>query len=268
MVKCGEKAKSLYGIHINDRVSALVQTGGNSKYILEHANQLVKVPKSLSAEHACCMVEVYLSAFQILLYGVDGPDRYKSRPLEGKQVLIIGGITTINQAAIELATFFGAKNVYTTAVEKHEEFLEELGATVLDISFEHWLPKVKGRMDIVVDSYCDDHYESPFQALNPTGKLICHGMQTIMNESPGCITSLEQLWARTKSACMPRTHNYDVYSHWENNLVQSKVRTVKTIVYECKSLLILQFSKPSSSHSNLFTLSKKYRRIYRFFTNF
>ena len=224
VVRCGEKATSDYGININDRVAALIQTGGNCKYTVEHANQLVHVPKALKAEEAAVLVEIYLSAFQILLHGNKSEDRYGIRPLEGKEILIIGGISNVSQAMIELAVVFGAKHVYTTAVGKHYDFLQDLGATVLDISIDNWLPIVNGQMDIVVDSFCDDHYESPWQALNSNGKLICHGMQTIMNEEPSCVTSLEQLWARTKSICMSRTYNYDVYSYWEKNLEESKVR--------------------------------------------
>ena len=223
VVRCGEMATINYGINVDDRVASLIQTGGNCKYLVEHANQLVRVPKQLKADEATVMVEIYLSAFQMLLIGKTGEDRYKSRPLNGKEILILGGISTINQAMIELAVFLGAKNVYTTSLPKHYAFLQELGATTLDIRPECWLKIVQGKMDLAVDSLCDDLYDSPWKALNSNGKLICNGMQTIMNEGPGCINSLEQFWARTKSACMPRTHYYDVYSHWENNLEESKV---------------------------------------------
>ena len=216
VVKCGTSATSKYGINVSDRVAALIQTGGNSKYILENADQLVKVPKQLNAAEAAVLIEVYLSAFQILVHGLKGSDRYKYKPLAEKEILIIGGISTVNQAMIELAVIFGAKKIFTTAVEKHVEFLRGLGATPLDIEIDNWLPVVSRRMDIVVDSYCDDHYESPWKALNSKGKLICHGMQTIMNEEPGCMTSLEEFWARTKSIYMSQTITYDVYSYWEN----------------------------------------------------
>ncbi len=223
VVKCGEMATLNYGINVDDRVASLIQTGGNCKYLMEHANQLVQVPKKVKAHQAVIMVEVYLSALQILLLGITGEDRYKNRPLEGKEILILGGINTISQAMIELAVFLGANNVYTTAIPKHYTFLQELGATTLDIRTECWLPVVQGKMDLAVDSLCDDNYDSSWKALNPDGQLICNGMQTILNEEPGCITSLEQIWARTKTMYMPRTHYYDVYTHWEQNLEESKV---------------------------------------------
>jgi NADPH:quinone reductase-like Zn-dependent oxidoreductase len=220
----------------------LIQTGGNAKYIVEHANQLVKVPTKVEACNAVVLVEAYLSAFQILMLGIKGVDRYKCRPLEGKKILIIGGISTMNQAMIELSVILGAQEIYTTSLEKHVDFLQELGATTLDIEEEEWLPIVRGKIDIVVDSLCDDHYDSPWKALNSTGRLICHGIQSILNEDPGCLTSIEELWAKTKSACMTQTTKYDVYSYWEENLEESKVSTCSIIKISCSQLLFLDSS--------------------------
>ena len=225
VVNCGKKASSLYHINVNDRVAALVQTGGNAKYQLEHANQLVKVPKQVNASKAAILVEIYLSAFQTLLLFVKGSHRYESMPLHGKSILIIKGISTVNQAMIELALILGAEKVYTTAYTKHVDFLRKLGAIVFDISQDDYLSKVKGQMDIVVDSFCDDLYESSFKALNHRGHLICNGMQTLMNMPSGEIQSIEQLLIKTKTEYISRIHNYDVYSYWESNLEESKVCT-------------------------------------------
>ncbi len=248
VVKCGDKAKSLYGIQENDRVASLIQTEGNSKFVVEHANQLVKVPKQLDAGKAVVLVEIYLSALQMLLHGTIGPDRYVKKPLQGKEILIIGGISTINQAAIELAVFLGAKTVYTTAVQKHIDFLQELGATVLDKAIDNWLPEVRGQMDIVIDALCEDHYKSSWEALNPNGNLICHGVQNIPDQPDSCMASLEQMWIQTKSVCMARTYKYDVYSYWERNLEVSKVSCLQLLVVFEKSsgLMTFSFSCPFS----------------------
>lgn len=231
VVKCGVKAKSLYGVDVYDRVAALVQTGGNCKFISEHGNHLVKVPQQVKSEKAAVLVEIYLSAFQMLLMGVKGSDRYELRSLEGKDILVIGGISNVNQAMIELGTVLGAKNVYTTAVQKHFGILKDLGATVLDYSIENWLPAVTGQMDIVVDSFGDDHYHSSWEALNSKGILVCPEVQSLMNRPPGFITSVEKMYVKAKSTLMPRTHKYDLFSYWETHLEESKVRYLFNQMY-------------------------------------
>jgi len=223
VVSCGSKATMLYGINKKDRVASLVQTGGNCKFLVEHANQLVRVPRSIKPEKAAVILESYLAAFQVLLLGVEDEHRYERFPLKGKHILILEGILHVNQAMIELAVYLGAEKVYTTALFKHFDFLRGLGASPLDFEKKTWLPCVEGKMDIVVNSSVENNDDCHWSALNPNGRLICHGVQANLHLESGCMTTLEHFWARTKSGFMPRTHSYDIFSYWEENLQESKM---------------------------------------------
>ena len=52
-----------------------------------------------------------------------------------------------------------------------------MGATCcLPIDPKNWQPNVAGKMDVVIDSVCNDGFESSVAALNSNGTLICTGI--------------------------------------------------------------------------------------------
>ena len=59
------------------------------------------------------------------------------------------------------------------ADERHHDFLRGLGARCFLIDPDEWLPALRGKMDVVLDSVCLDGYESSRLALNPAGTLVC-----------------------------------------------------------------------------------------------
>ena len=81
-------------------------------------------------------------------------------------------------ATIDLALHEGA-TVHATASERHHPYLTALGVQCLPIEPAKWLPKLRGRMDVVFDSVCIDDYHSSRLALNSTGTLICNGFSAV-----------------------------------------------------------------------------------------
>jgi len=214
-----QSASDRYGIQPNDYVAALIRCGGNARYVKTHASSLVRVPKEVDPASAACMVETYLTAFQSLHVGEDHDRRYRTDQYVGKSVLVIGGISMVGQAMIELAQLAGASRVYATATAKHHKFLKRIGAIPLSIGIDEWLllPFVKANMDIIVDAYCVDHYTTTAAALKPGGKMVCIRSKPSRDEQ----SLIWHVDARSRTA---RFHGettictYDVYESWEANL--------------------------------------------------
>ncbi len=73
-------------------------------------------------------------------------------------------------------------SVFATADERHHEFLTKLGARCFPNAPSEWLPSLRGKMDVMLDSVCMDGYESSRAALNPAGKLVCTGMSAVYTQ--------------------------------------------------------------------------------------
>lgn len=209
---------------IGQRVASLIYSGGNARYAVIPESRLVPVPETVEASDAVCLVETYLKAFQTLQMGQPKKYRYVLDSLQGKSILVIDGISNFGQAVIELAVLSGGYAIYTTALEKHHEFLKCAGAIPLDMAPDCWLPEIKGKMDIVIDSCCIDNYVSSWKATNSNGKLVCVGMSALENESSDWITYLEASVTRITSKMMSRTSHYDLFESWENDFDCCKVR--------------------------------------------
>lgn len=229
VVKCGRDATALHDINVRDRVAALITHGGNSQYVSIDAEQLVHVPRSVKDKEASVIVHTYLSAFQALHMSSATIGRYTNESLKGKQVFVFGGVSTVSQAAIQLAVLFGA-DVFTNALPKHFKFLRKLGVQTLGPEEDDWLKEIEGTMDIVIDPI---HEEKSYKALNWKGFLVRLGLGNQKRETPGCVDSLEAWWANTMFGTLSRTFHYDIFTHWRTKLDESKVRFSREMNHIC-----------------------------------
>lgn len=178
----GSEARKYSTLEVGDRVAALVPSGGNAKYVTIEYTKLIAVPVGVDSERALCLSSTYVPARQALDLG-----RKMNTPYTGANILVIGGNGPSGLATIELAMLEGA-NVFTTADERHHEYLTNLGAKCFPIDPAKWLPILTGKMDVVMDSVCLDGYESSNLALNSAGTLICTGMSAVYTQ--GAIPAL------------------------------------------------------------------------------
>ena len=194
IIKCGSKVETF---KVGDRVAALVLFGGNARYISVPMTSLVEVPRSCDAAEAVCMVSTYMSAYQALkMVTKDGFS------LEGKCILITGGIEPIGQALVQLCVQAGASEIYATApIMRHKYVKSVLGVKPLAPEPEDWSPVTKERMDVVFDGTC----QSPYCALRNDGVMVCLGLSALMNrESAGIFGApLSAYWARLKGKRSP-----------------------------------------------------------------
>ena len=196
---------------VGDRVAALVRTGGNARYINIPSSSLVKVPEGVDTAQAACIVSTYMTAFQALDLARGSNDEDSS--LEGKQILVTGGNGPVGRAIIQLARLMKADAVYATAYGRDHTDLAKMGAIALPFASEEWLPKVQGKMDVVIDGVCVDTYASSQAALNARGRLICIGMTSLLYSKQSlvmCGLPASARWASTKAKYfMSRTTTYE-----------------------------------------------------------
>lgn len=205
------------------RVAALVKTGGNARYANVPISSLVPIPPNVPSTVAVCLVSIYMSAYQALQQAKPAERR---ESLRGANVLVTGANGPIGMATIQLAKRAGASMVYATGTEEHHDIFKTLGAIPLPFLPEEWLPHVKGKMDVVIDSVCTDDYASSRAALNPTGHLVCTGMNGLFHmEGSGWLARrpVAAMWAETKSKYfMSRTSRYEVWRSFQENPAKFK----------------------------------------------
>jgi NADPH:quinone reductase-like Zn-dependent oxidoreductase len=196
-------------------------------------DKLVKVPEGLDPAQVACLPEVYLSAFQSLHFGQTRTMRYRNNSLKGKSVLIIGFMANnMGSAIIELALKAGAANVYATAKKKHWKTLIGYGVTPLSQDPVDWILRVECTIDLLLATnggLREDVTRIHYQALCPTGQLILCGHRTVGNDVPvaqwekqhnasSLVCSKNKALTKLKS----KSHAYDVYRQWENDLALCK----------------------------------------------
>lgn len=172
----GSEASKCSTFQVGDRVAALSSSGGNAKYITVEHSSLMRVPPGVDSDVAVSLCSTYVPAREALDLG-----RKMNTPLTGANILVVGGNGPIGLATIELALLEGAK-VFATADERHHQHLTKLGVTCYSIDPTKWLPTLKGKMDVVLDSVCLDSFKSSSLALNSTGIMVCTGMSSVYTQ--------------------------------------------------------------------------------------
>lgn len=167
-----------------DRVAALIRTGGNARYASVPASSLVRVPMSLDAAEASCMVTVYSHAYRCLkAVSSDGP----MFSLKGKKILIIGGMDGVGQALTQMCNKARA-DIWATAPKRRHAYVRGiLGATPLPEHSSEWLHDYKETFDIVFDGVCNDALDAAKKAVKPGGKVVCFGYSSLLREDMGVL---------------------------------------------------------------------------------
>jgi NADPH:quinone reductase-like Zn-dependent oxidoreductase len=162
-----------------DRVAALVRTGGNARFISVPCDSLVKIPRNIEPAEAAAMVSIFTTAYQALKRITQTGPMFS---LQGKKVLILGGMDGVGQALIQMCHKARA-DIYTTApTSRHTYIRTFLGVTPLPEDKEAWLPMVQGEIDFVFDGVCEDGLATPYKALKPDGELVCYGHAAMLQE--------------------------------------------------------------------------------------
>jgi NADPH:quinone reductase-like Zn-dependent oxidoreductase len=199
-------------IQPGDTVMSLMITGANARYTCVPKSQLIKVPPRINVDKAACLIENYLTAFQVLHMGKKGATRYKEFSLEGRSVLILGGYSAMGRALIELSIAGGAEYCYASASQPHYqmqcggnvhsipsfrrqyEALTRWGAIPLSSNPQDWLTLIGGQIDLMVTVYDpSDHAlynevvtEDHCKALRKDGQVVVICTHPGLNKNEEC----------------------------------------------------------------------------------
>ncbi|MRH42676.1 zinc-binding dehydrogenase [Aquibacillus halophilus] len=161
-----ETGKQVKDFQIGDEVFARPDTTANgtyAEYTTVDENLLAKKPKNISFEEAASIPLAGLTAWQCL---VD-----KTGVKKGDKVLIQAGAGGVGSLAIQFAKYLGAY-VATTASEKNETYVKELGADkFINYKTQNFAEELED-FDIVLDTMGGEVLEKSFQVLKRGGKLV------------------------------------------------------------------------------------------------
>lgn len=195
---------------VGERVAAIVRCGGNARWISVPASSLVKVPESLDSAEVAALVSIYTTAYQALRKITGSGPMFS---LQGKKVLILGGMDGVGQALIQLCKKARA-SVYVSAPKLRHVYLNSvLGVTPLPEN--DWLSGIEGQMDYVFDGVCENGTEKSFKALTDSGEIVCCGHASMLKEKEMGILGvplnirMNQFYTKFSS----RVHTVDI---WDN----------------------------------------------------
>lgn len=208
---CGPEAAS-NGVFVGTRVAAFVKYGGNQRYVSIPYDKLMPVPNKVDASEAACILSTHIIGFQALHHGMGPSFRYSANSLRGRIVLVTNGATPEGQTVIRLASWAGAREVYTTANASDHEILRRLGAIPLAKDPDDWRLNLEGLVDVIVDLSYPTHYASVQSAMKPEGRLICYSRRS-KDKEPGFswFTEMENWYTEASLALVEGASFYDPY---------------------------------------------------------
>jgi NADPH:quinone reductase-like Zn-dependent oxidoreductase len=172
---------------LGDRVGGLLQYGGNARFVEVSQHSLVPIPKKVDPADAVCIVSVYAAASQVLCMATN-KDTLDAAivALQGKNILVIGGLDGLAQAIIQLCRRAKAVKVSVPAPDRRHAYIRSvLKATPLPEDSKEWGPRVASSMDYVFDGICDGSMDPSLRALREEGKCICVGNAALLGEHMG-----------------------------------------------------------------------------------
>lgn len=169
---------------VGDEVFARPDTtaeGTYAEFTTVDEELLAKKPSNLTFEEAASIPLAGLTAWQCLV------DNTKVK--QGDKVLIHAGAGGVGSLAIQMAKHLGAY-VATTASEKNEAYVKELGA---DEFINYRIQQFEEELsdyDVVIDTMGGDILNKSFQILKPGGRLV-----TIAGQPDPALTEKHQVTA-------------------------------------------------------------------------
>lgn len=152
-----------------DRVFGLLPGGGYAEHAIIHEDMAMRIPGNLSFNEAAAIPEVFLTAYQALVwYG---------RIEKNSTVLIHAGGSGVGTAGIQIAGEFGAKSYVTASASKHNVCLELGAAEAIDYKTRDFAEAVSTftdgtGVDIIVDFIAGPYFKKNIESLKTDGRLI------------------------------------------------------------------------------------------------
>ncbi|RIJ36830.1 NAD(P)H-quinone oxidoreductase [Pontibacter oryzae] len=152
-----------------DKVFGLLPGGGYAEYAVMDEQMAMPIPDNLTMEQATAIPEVFLTAYQALVW--------LGKLQAGERVLIHAGASGVGTAAIQLARAKKAE-VLVTASEGKLHACKELGAhkaiNYKEVAFEDEVLAYTNNegVDVVVDFIAGPYFNQNLECLRTDGRLV------------------------------------------------------------------------------------------------
>lgn len=152
-----------------DKVFGLLSGGGYAQFACMHEEMAMAIPNKLSFEEAAAIPEVFLTAWQALVW--------LARIQPGEKLLVHAGASGVGTAAIQLARQLGAEVLVTASAPKHAICLELGASHAIDYQNESFRSKVadltegKG-VDVIIDFIAAPYFQDNLSSLTTDGRLV------------------------------------------------------------------------------------------------
>ncbi len=163
--------KDVEGFEAGDSVFGLLPGGGYAEYCVIHAGHAMKIPDGISFEEAAGIAEVFLTAYQAVIWlGELAPK---------ETVFIHAGASGVGTAAIQLARELKLARIITTAGSEEKCSLTAgLGADLCmnykEENFADSLEETFGKncVDVIIDFVGSPYWDKNMRILGMDGRLI------------------------------------------------------------------------------------------------
>jgi len=152
-----------------DKVFGLIPGGGYAEYAIINENMVIEIPDNLSFEESASIPEVFLTAFQSLVW--------LSELKANEFVLIHAGASGVGTAAIQIARELGARIIITASTEK-QKICKDLGA---DLTIDYKTKNFKDEVlkftnnygaDVIIDFIGGSYFKQNIESLTRDGRLV------------------------------------------------------------------------------------------------
>lgn len=155
------------GFKVGDGVFGLVafptQASAYAEYVLAPAYQLTKVPADVPCAQLGATPLAALTAYQALFE--------VARLSQGERALIHAGAGGVGHLAVQLAVQAGAQ-VFATASAANRDFVQSLGAQVIDYRAEDFRTVLGQTMDVVLNATGAQAFLDSLEVLAPGGRIV------------------------------------------------------------------------------------------------
>jgi putative PIG3 family NAD(P)H quinone oxidoreductase len=152
-----------------EKVFGLLPGGGYAEFAIINERMANKIPSNLSYEAAAAISEVFLTAYQAVVW--------HSKLQKDENILVHAGASGVGTAAIQIAKTIGAK-IFATASKKKHKLCLELGAEkTIDYKQEDFADRIneftKGKgVNVIIDFIAGPYFMQNLKSLSLDGRLI------------------------------------------------------------------------------------------------
>lgn len=152
-----------------DKVFGLLPGGGYAEFAVINEMMANPIPSKLNYKEAAAIPEVFLTAYQALIW--------HSRLKKNEKILIHAGASGVGTAAIQLARLLGAEIYVTASKEKHDVCLKLGAGYAIDYKHEDFSQKIAGvtankGVNVIIDFIAGRYFQQNINSLSRDGRLI------------------------------------------------------------------------------------------------